>query len=147
MYKKLDVHVDGRISTNHSNTETKKVLTVHELHVRVGASDARIARKLSVSFRRLCLLVVKVDTEVRRRIEVQAGVARIVDVEEVRVEEVREILHRCRVSEQVLLWRQLVQIGDVLGHVGPAMPFVGGHSLRFAGDDGVKSVVSWRWRN
>jgi hypothetical protein len=118
----------------------EKVLTVHEIHVRVCASDARIARKLPVPLQRLCLLVVDTESEVNRRIQVDANVPDVVDVVEIGVEEVGEVLHGCRVCEQVLLWRQLVQVGDVLGHVGPAMPFVGGHSLEFAGDDGVKSL-------
>lgn len=106
-------------------SDNNKRLTIQvEVHVCVGAS-ARIARKLSACFQRLRLLAVEVDVEVARRVKVNAGVASVVDVVKVGVEEIGEVLDRRRLGEQVLLWRRLIERRDVLGHVGPSLPLVG----------------------
>ena len=108
------------------------MLTIQiEVHGRVDAS-ARVARKLSVRLQRLCLLGFETEAKVTGRSKVDAGVASAVRVEEVAVQEVGEILGRRWLSEQILLWRQLVEVRDVLGHVGPSLPFVGGHGRFFA---------------
>jgi uncharacterized membrane protein len=78
------------------------------------------------------LLAVKIKAKVTGGREINAGVASVVHVKELSVQKVGEVFSGRWISEQILLWRQLVEVRDVLGHVGPSLPLVGGHERLFA---------------
>lgn len=94
-----------------------------EVHagLRAGRAEARSRRVLGS---RLCgRLDVEVDAKVNGRGEVDVGAA--VDVEEVGVEEGREVVAGgLRLCERLGYRRQLVQVRNVLRHVGPARALV-----------------------